>query len=149
MPNRAARFLRLSNSSESTSWTWGEGRFFEFGLACSGLRPKRAARSSSFFGSTAGLVGFELVGLVLGVLTGASTRGIPNRAARCLRFSSSGSTVVEAGVDVFTGGETAGTGMVAAGGAGVGFDVVSFGGGVGWSAFQSISSGRVRRSSVG
>ena len=74
-------------------------------------------------------------GLDLEVLTGASTRGMPNRAARCLRFSSSGSTVV---VGVITGGETTGAGMVVAGagGVGVGFKAVGFG--AGWSVLQSI-----------
>ena len=82
-------------------------------------------------------MGFERVGLDLVVLTGASTRGMPNRAARCLRFSSSGSMV---GVEVITGGETAGAGMVVAGagGVGVGIDDVGFGAGGDWSAFQSI-----------
>jgi hypothetical protein len=75
------------------------------------------------------------MGLDFVVLTGASTRGMPKRAARCLRFSSSGSTTV--GVEVITGGETAGAGVVVAG-AGLGLDVVGFGAGGDWSAFQSI-----------
>ena len=84
-------------------------------------------------------MGFERTGLDFAVLTGASTSGMPKRAARCLRFSSSGSPVgVE--VEVVTGGETAGSGMVVAGagGAEMGIDVVGFGAGGDWSAFQSI-----------
>lgn len=90
---RSALFLRRSSSSESTtSWTAGLLRLFlSDALDCTWI-PKRAARSFNLWaacidmreenyrrkGRTSEVDGFF-----------GSTKGIPNRSARFLRFSSS------------------------------------------------------------
>ncbi|KAJ7262318.1 hypothetical protein B0H12DRAFT_1105262 [Mycena haematopus] len=116
VPNRSARFRRFSCSSGSTS-SVGAGRFCPV--------PKRAARALSFSvasGTLAATAAAAFVFLAAGDF--GWTRGMPNRSARCLRFSSSRSSV-DFGAGVVSGSDGAsgsGTGSGTGAGAGTGAD---------------------------